>query len=70
MMWAIHVRNAVTPPGNLVASIIALNVREGRHIARISSVSGAALKCATKEEGGGGRLIYNKTPNVDKTKNQ
>jgi hypothetical protein len=33
-----HVRNAVTPR-NLVASIIALNVREARHIATTSSVN-------------------------------
>ena len=38
VMLAIHVRNAVTP-GNLVANIIALNVREARHIAITSSVN-------------------------------
>jgi hypothetical protein len=38
VMRVIHVRNAVTP-GNLVANIIPLNVRETRHIAITSSVN-------------------------------
>jgi hypothetical protein len=44
MMWAIRVRNAATPR-NLVASIIALNVREARHIARTSSVNLHMRRC-------------------------
>ena len=37
-MWAVHGGNAMTP-GKLVASILALKVREARHIARTSSVN-------------------------------
>ena len=44
MMWAIHVRNAVTSR-NLVASILALNVREARHFATTSSVILHMLIC-------------------------